>query len=162
MPSCIDSWSREVTAIHNPSQSPMSVFSNNLNSPNIHSHNDCERLQKVPFHKGSDFHTAAAEYLTCSYRFQVLQDETLSEEGPEKLDSVNDIHCRTEQEGLALFVDERNREPNVERNAGSVCEGDVDSAVHPNCAEYEACKAQNGVAFGCVPLSPIKLLNWGS
>ena len=87
----------------------------------------------------------------------MLQDESSLEEGPENLENVNGTDCRTEEEGVVVSTSEHTLERTIECNENPVCNGDVDSTLRMDCVEYEACEAQNGVEFGCVPLSPIKL-----
>ena len=51
----------------------------------------------------------------------------------------------------------RSRERNGECNESNQLAGASINAEAPTCAEYWLCKQQNGVDFGCVPLSPIML-----
>ena len=81
-------------------------------------------------------------------RFQMLQDLFIDSNAPNMFHSESaSTHTR------ASPTWERNGEHN-----GSIQTVTASTELSlPKCKEYWQCKEQNGVDFGCVPLSPIKL-----
>ena len=133
-----------------------SEISQDMDSQTItHSYNGCDRSQNVPSYKKVTF---AYWYIrNFSNRFHVLQDESSLKEGPENLENVNGTDCHTEDKRVVLSTSECTCRCNITRNDNSICNGDVDSILQMDCVKYEACKAQNGLEFRSIPLSPIKL-----
>ena len=85
-------------------------------------------------------------------RFQILQDLS----GNSDADNAFDSNSASTQ-AIASPTRERIREYNEERNASTQLASDPVDIPQPTCKEYWQCKEQNGVEFGCIPLSPITL-----
>ena len=85
-------------------------------------------------------------------RFQMLQDLLVDSDAPNTFHSESaSTHTR------ASPTRERTRECNGERNGSTQTAMASTELSLPTCKEYWQCKEENGVDFGCVPLSPINL-----
>ena len=92
-----------------------------------------------------------ADEIPFNNRFQVLQDLLVESE----LDTAFDSHTPSTHNSPSLPC-ERNRERNGECNGSTMAMSSTDVSLS-TCSEYWQCKEQNGVEFGCIPLSPITL-----
>ena len=126
---------------------------------------------QVVLSKGTDMNTPVKQLSTTSNicavaeiplsnRFQVLQDMVTDTEATHAFDQCslasrsNPIHHR---ECSHQCKGKRNGERNGERNDSGQLAGAPTNNRAPTCPEYWQCKQQNGVDFGCVPLSSITL-----
>ena len=94
--------------------------------------------------------------LPLSNRFQALQDFVGETEAENTFDQCP-LALHSNPASTNKRSRERNGQRNGKRNESSQLAGDSINTEAPTCAEYWLCKQQNGVDFGCVPLSPIKL-----
>ena len=97
--------------------------------------------------------------LPLSNRFQALQDFVMETEAENTFDqSPFALHSNPANPASTNKRSrERNGRRNGERNESTQLAGESINTEGPTCAEYWLCKQQNGVDFGRVPLSPIKL-----
>ena len=97
--------------------------------------------------KNTTYRVCQTEEIPLNNRFQVLQDLLVESEVHNAFDS----HVPSTHNGTPLSC-ERNRE----RNGKVMVETSTDLSLN-TCSEYWQYKEQNGVEFGCIPLSPITL-----
>ena len=102
----------------------------------------------------TSYHT---DEIALSNKFQVLQDLLLEDE------AENACNSQSPSSYTAAGVScDRTGEHNGERNGEHNGNNKVNTSTEmslPVCTEYWQCKGQNGVEFGCVPLSPITLFS---
>ena len=95
----------------------------------------------------STYRSCQTDEIPLNNRFHVLQDLRVESE----VDNAFDSYAPSIHNGTSL-----SRERNRECNGSAMVETSTDVSL-PTCSEYWQCKEQNGVQFGCIPLSPITL-----